>query len=198
MDFLRRLKPKNTKVYFSRSEFQAKGFPVNPNALESYLLANMVYNILNPIRVVSGVPIYINDCYRDMVKYRSLIKNGYNPSPTSDHFWGTHVETIRIKDKNKYGSKYTFSMGAIDFKVKNLELMVGIFNTIRELVQLNNIKVGQCILESKYEKNIVVSRWIHISNPLELIYNEEFIKRMNISKGQFLVSQDNGKTYKAV
>ena len=202
MDFLKLKRPKTGKTYFKKSEFESHGFPVKPTPLESFMLANLVYNILNPIRVAVGLPIYINDCYRTMAKYYDLIKRKYNPSPTSDHFWGQSIPTIRQKDKNKYGKTYSFSSGAVDFGCRNTGSLVHVFNTIRELVDKKVIDVGQCILESKWitekGKKVIVSQWIHISNPREIIYNKEFMEELQIKPRKFLYSSDNGKTYKLV
>ena len=197
MDFLKLKKP-NSKIYFKKSEFESRGFPTRPSALESFLLANLIYKILNPIRALIGVPININDCYRDMAKYRTLIKRGYNPSPTSDHFWGQSIETIRERDKKKYGDSYSFSSGAVDFGCSGRGSLVSVFNDIRGLESTGAIKVGQCILESKTEKGKIVSQWIHISNPREIIYDAEFMKELQIKPRKFLYSKDNGKTYKPV
>jgi len=201
MNFLTTKRPKG-KVYFSKSEFESRGFPKKPTTLESYLLANLMYYILNPIRIKIGMPIMLTDCYRSMAKYRDLKKRGYYPSPTSDHFWAQVIPTTRSRDVKKFGPQYHFSAGAVDFVCPRAGSLVGTFNVIRDLVNKNIIDVGQCILETKYEikngKKKMLKQWIHISNPKSLIYTGGFIKDMGIQKTKFLTSDDNGKTYKVV
>lgn len=175
------------RSYFKRKEF--KGFPQTPTIQQSFLLANLT-NMLNMIRRKVGVPMTITSCCRDAAKYQELVDRGYHPSPTSDHFWGYVIPTLRTRDKAKYGDTYKFSVGAVDFVCKDID---NVFNTIMDMVEHDEINIGQCILEKG--KN---SKWIHISNPKEIVYAPGFIKKMSLEKIMFLTSNNNGKSYKRV
>jgi hypothetical protein len=188
-------KIKNGKLsnYFNISEFTSKDFPKNPTALEKYMLEQMIRR-LNVVRGLISSPIIITDCYRDLDKYNRLIEDGYNPSPTSDHFWGQPIPTLRDKDQEKYGEHYTFSSGAVDFVAPKYD-MEKVFQSIIKLYNNNFINVGQCILEKNPKTG---SEWIHFSNPKSTIYSNGLIEAIGISKYKFLRSDNNGKSYKAV
>ena len=137
-----------------------------------------------------------------MAKYNRLKKSGYHPSPTSDHFWAQVIPTKRSRDIKKFGPKYHFSVGAVDFVCPKQGSLVSAFNTIKAMHKRGDIEVGQCILESKYEikngKKKLLKQWIHISNPKSAVYGYIFIKDIGIQKTRFLTSDDNGRTYKVV
>jgi len=182
--------PKN---YFSLYEFTRKGFPEKPTPLEQYLL-NGITHTLNIIREDIASPITISDCYRSVDKYHSMVARGYNPSPTSDHFWGQAIPTMRSKDIDKYGTYYTYSVGAVDFVVSKLDMEI-VFKKIINLSKKGEIEIGQCILETNPKRNV---KWIHISNSKDYVLNKDLISKLNIAKYKFLRSDDNGKTYQIV
>lgn len=179
--------------HFPIREFTKRDFPKSPTLLEQYLL-NYIKKNLNIIREFIDSAIIITDCYRDLEKYNRLIEDGYNPSPTSDHFWGQPIPILRNRDQNKYGDYYTYSSGAVDFVVPKCD-MKEVFNSIIELYKNNYIDIGQCILENNPKTG---SEWIHFSNPKNVIYNNKIINAIGLSKYMFLKSNDNGKSYKAI
>jgi hypothetical protein len=163
-------------------------------------MRNLVFSILNPIRIAVGRPISINDCYRTSEKYDSmLLDQSCNPSATSDHFWGQSIPLSDPLLKAKFGSYYTFSAGAVDFRIPSVQDMALLFEKIVSMDRVGVINAGQCILEAAYDSNKKMTKqWIHVSNPRTLVYTQTFIKSFGINKTKYLVSNDNGKTYQAV
>jgi hypothetical protein len=180
------------KNYFPMSEFIAQGFPANPSQFELFLLKNLRDNILNPIRAEIGKPCYLSDCYRTIEKYLSL-KKSYNPSPTSDHFFGQAVPTGRATDVKKFGSVFSYSVGAVDCYFRGLN-MDQVFKTVLEMARGLAIRPGQVILETNPATGF---KWIHISNHKDLVYSDRFIYDFELLKNQYLVSTNNGRTYRA-
>lgn len=179
------------KNYFTQKEFTRRGFPVKPTADQSFLLNNLRDKILNPIRHQLSRPVILTDCFRTLAKYYRLLKK-YNPSATSDHFFGQAIPTIRRKDKKRFGKYFKYSVGAVDFRVPGAN-MREVFQVVKELEVNCLIKIGQAILEFNPKRR---SSWIHISNPLSLVYSDSFIYDLSLQKERFLISEDNGKTYK--
>ena len=80
-------------------------------------------NMMQIIRDAHGSAISFNSAVRLPSDYQRLIDAGYNPSPTSDHFFGLPV-TIPEKEKvkiSKFGSIYTMSSGAVDARSRNIK-----------------------------------------------------------------------------
>lgn len=122
-----------------------------------------------------NVTVNITSGVRDMADYDRLVRKGYNPSRTSDHFCGLQM-----------GSKET--VGAADVTFGNCRLSTReVFGRIVQWVKEGKVKFGQVI----YEKGR--SEWIHLGNALDSIYSNEMVKHM--SRKKFLISLDNGKTY---
>lgn len=175
------------KNYFKKSEF--KNFPARPLAAQLFML-NHLRDILNMIRAKIKTPIIITDCYRTLKKFHSLKKRGYNPSTTSDHFWGLSIPTFRQKDKAKWGSNYFYAVGAVDLKTPKAD-EAKVFKVITDLAKNRIINIGQAILE--YNDR---GAWIHLSNPKDLIFDPQLLRRVGAVKYPFLISRDNGKTYR--
>jgi len=174
------------KNYFKDSEF--KNFPASPTPAQFYLRENLRLH-LNCIRHHIKSPIIITDCFRTLAKYKAMKKN-YNPSATSDHFWQQVIPTARQKDRIRYGKYFTYSVGAVDFYTPKLD-MEKVFKMVMELFHDQAIDIGQAILETgKY------SQWIHLSNNRTGIYDYNFLQRIGGLKQRFLISDDNGKSYR--
>lgn len=126
-------------------------------------------------------PVYIviTSGVRTKADYDRLVKKGYNPSKTSDHFCGYQVEG-------------TPTLGAADIQVYNCSMKTKqIALYIKELVLGYDVNFGQVI----YEKNPDTGdEWIHLGNDPELIFKN----LVKVSRKKFLMSLDNGKTYKAL
>jgi len=176
------------KNYFPDWEFQKKGLPKTLNTSQIIMKVNLRDKILNPIRDESKTPCNLTDCYRTMAKYIRLQKK-YNPSQTSDHFWGQSIPTKGYK-RRVYGPYYSYSVGAVDFQANKLE---SVFENVLDLIGRKKINPGQIILE--YGKRLP---WIHISNPAILIYSRQFIANLAMQSNRILISHDNGKSYEKI
>lgn len=175
------------KNYFRMSEFISQGFPENPSKEQKLMIWNLRDEILNPIRQEINSRIDIVDCCRGISEYNLLKKKGYKPSKTSDHFFG-NIITEAGSNGEIITSKY--SVGAVDFYCprKNMD---EVFRIAREMAIGLKINPGQVILETGFR-----GKWIHISNPKNLVYSDSFIEEMRLMKNRFLISTDNGRTYK--
>jgi hypothetical protein len=124
-----------------------------------------------------SVSIMITSGVRTQADYERLVKNGYNPSKTSDHFCGYQLT-----------AKPT--LGAADITIKNCSLSLkAIAAKIIEWDKAGLVHFGQVI----YEKNPKTgSEWIHLGNDPKLIFNHN----IDVQREKYLMSLDNGKTYK--
>lgn len=124
-----------------------------------------------------AVTIGISSGVRTMADYERLKKKGYHPSKTSDHFCGLQLD-----------GKPT--LGAADIYVRNCKLNYhDIAAKIIEWDKQGICSFGQII----YEKNPATgAEWIHLGNDPDKIFTE----RINITRKPYLMSLDNGKTYK--
>lgn len=108
-----------------------------------------------------------------------LKKEGYNPAENSDHLCGVQINGIP-------------TLGAADIQFYNCSLStkkIALF--IKELVLGYKVNFGQVI----YEKNPKTgSEWIHLGNDPELIFKPG----IEVKRTKFLMSTDNGKTYKTL
>ena len=129
-----------------------------------------------------AVSISINSGVRTEEDYKRLIKNGYNPSKTSDHFCGYQLL-----------SKPT--LGAADIKVSNCSLKLQeIANMMIEMNKTGDLDVGQVIFEYNPKTK---SSWIHVGNDWWRIFEASFIadNKLFETRKKYLMSLDNGKTY---
>jgi len=128
------------------------------------------------------VSISVHSGVRSEEDYKRLIKNGYNPSKTSDHFCGYQLL-----------SKPT--LGAADIKVNNCSLSLQeIANMLIEMNDKGELDAGQIIFEYNPKTK---SSWIHFGNDWWRIFDANFIFDNNLfkSRKKYLMSLDNGKTY---
>lgn len=136
---------------------------------------------------------------RNSVDAARLRRIGLHPSSTTDHYFGNPQRIIGDTPKNrakikKYGSIYTYSVGAVDAKPdipQTKEAFMEYFVWMIELNKKGVIDAGQIILEKgKY------SYWIHTSNPVSLVYQDDFIRAMGLQKNPYLTSLNNDGKYK--
>lgn len=139
------------------------------------LMIDMMLDTLNKIETYHGKKINIASGLRTLADYNRLKAEGYNPSRTSDHFYGL----------------MPFTAGAVDFftdGTANLFYdLIGKYDKTKDRIILPNgeIHVGQMILEKRN------THWIHVANPRRI-----FNPKAPLPKRMFLRSDDNGKTYK--
>lgn len=128
------------------------------------------------------VSISISSGVRTHADYDRLKKSGYNPSETSDHFCG-----LQLKCKP--------TLGAADITVSNCSLSL---HDIASMIIYWNIEgyvnFGQIIFEYNPKTK---SAWIHVGNDWNSIFASTFLKDFyDINRKKYLMSLDNGKTYK--
>lgn len=177
----------NTKLAknFSLSEFaKADVTPYTLSLLK--LLASQLQIIRNALQEYAidkkkAVTISVQSGVRVNGDYERLVKAGYNPSKTSDHFCGLQML-----------SKPT--LGAADFKVTNCSLkLYEVADLIMKMNKDGKLDVGQVIYEYNPKKK---SDWIHIGNDWNRVFNAEFLKDFyKFTRKKYLMSLDNGKTY---
>lgn len=127
------------------------------------------------IKITSGV--------RTKADITRLKKQGYNPSENSDHLCGLQPNGLP-------------TLGAADITVSNCRLsMKEIALYIKDAVEHDLAFFGQVI----YEKNPKTgNEWIHLGNDPELIFSFATNIASAIKRKKFLMSTDNGKTYRAL
>lgn len=165
-----------------------------------FLAESLCKNILQPVRDLNpDTRINISDGCRDSIDVLRLLKEGYYPSVTTDHFYGEPQVIPPCNPTNlakiaKYGEIYTYSTGAVDMAPDIPQTEKAFMDYFKWLVDLDRkgiINAGQIILEKgKY------TYWIHISNSASLIYQDDFIKEMGLQKTKYLTSLNNDGKYK--
>jgi len=183
---------------FSLDEFTNNDKSIIVNDVMMFMIKSLCENVLEPLRNFWGCKVKINSGIRTEKQNSILIKNGYNPSDKSDHFYGASVKTKTEKTRRRYGDTYNFSVGAVDIMPVCGGFALAAFDKTRQLFQPQYnminlpggaIKIGQFILEKGN------SYWIHVSNHPSIIYSNKFVSSF-LEKKPFLISLDNGKTYK--
>jgi len=165
---------------FKLSEF----ISTDPTEYQLCLLTILAENLqkvrdLLQIYAVDGktVSIGISSGVRTQADYDRLKAKGYNPSKTSDHFCGLQLDCKP-------------TLGAADIYIKNCKLpLKEITSLIITWDREERVDFGQVI----YEYNPATkSEWIHLGNDPEQIFSDKVV----VSRKKYLMSLDNGKTYK--
>jgi hypothetical protein len=153
------------------------------------VLADQIQIIRN--NLPSGGGLVITSAVRLQSDIDRLLDLGYNPSVTSDHFFGKSILSKKNTRKIEFfGGEYYFSVGAVDL-VGTKASPDEIFETCRKLARKGEISVGQVINERGSG-----SGWVHVSNSRKNIYDK--LSQMGYfreEEPQFLTSTDNGRTY---
>ena len=182
---------------FDYMEFRPRGAAKNWMPTSEYqkmLLIDLVKNIqLVRCKMPKSSYIIVTSGVRSMLDYERLVDAGYNPSPTSDHFFGTSVTLRRGSRKIKtFGNVYNFSVGAAD--------CVPIGMPVNELFNLavNMDRDGECEFgQIIYERNGDGSKeWIHFGGCADHFFSPLTMRLIN--KEKYLMSINNGKTYTVV
>ena len=170
--------------------------------LQMHMIQNIARGILEPIREFLGkqlsreVKIKIISGVRFPSDHNRLKKQGFNPSETSDHLFGNVVKLRNPVKIRQYGKYYQYSVGAVDIlpecgAKEAWDILRPCFSREESAIYLpdKEVRIGQIILEKRQ------NYWMHISNPGSSIYNE-FVADTFLKRKPFLVSTDNGSTYK--
>lgn len=170
---------------FSLSEFTNGTItPYQQSLLQ--LLANNLQKVRDYLQQFKKDPkknvcIGISSGVRTQADYDRLLKKGYNPSKTSDHFCG-----LQLLGKP--------TLGAADIYVTNCTLSYK--EIAKKIIELNKnslVDFGQII----YEYNPATkSEWIHLGNDWTKIFQDQgIIDAISKTRKKYLMSLDNGKTY---
>ena len=152
-----------------------------PGPKQQHLLEAMVAQI-NELQDFLGVQIKVGCGLRTYEDIARLIAQKYNPSRTSDHFYG-----IPILQKD--GSYYVDSVGAVDLYIWDLpklfQKIVAFYASEPDATK----RPHQIIYETGK-----VSDWLHIASRVSACYAPALAPKM-ISKRPLLYSFDCGKSY---
>ena len=128
------------------------------------------------------VTIGISSGVRTMADYERLKQKGYHPSKTSDHFCGLQLDGKPC-------------LGAADIYIKNCRLSY--HDIVKRFILLDKVgvvDVGQIIWEQNPKTG---AEWIHIGNDWTRIFQApEVVEVINKTRKKYLMSLDNGVTYK--
>ena len=171
---------------FPLVEFQRAGFPVDYTIKELFMLQLLADN-LQFIRDEINTPMIVTNSYRIREKYMEMLRKGYYPSETSDHFFGQRMPVSNPAKIAKYGRFFDLSTGAVDFTCADIEKN---FRKIVHMAMSGEIKIGQLILESNGS-----TKWIHISNDPEMFYGIVLANKLPIVRQPYLCSLDGRRTY---
>ena len=123
------------------------------------------------------ISITITSGVRTLDDYNRLKAKGYNPSATSDHFYGSKPGTL----------------GAVDCVFSNLK--VDLFDLFKYIVgrdAAGKVYFGQILYESNPKTG---STWIHLSNDSMWIFRDEYFREAYRRSMRYGYSKDNGKTF---
>jgi hypothetical protein len=153
-----------------------------------------IAKLLQAIRDKIGKPITVTSGVRTEEDFNRLLKNGNNPSPTSDHYYGNIVSCAAGSVAfNKYGVTYSLATGAADIVCLSMET-VDFFNKILKMRYDGVIKTGQLLIE----KNKTMM-WVHIANhPDSWLTDEQKKLRGDYSIAGVAYSSDNGKNFTSI
>jgi hypothetical protein len=179
---------------FSYSEFRPYGTAITwkPGNEMLQKKIDILAENLQVVRDNIGVSMTITSGVRTIADYKRLVQQGYNPSRTSDHYYGDPVPLSPGTPKyDKYGRMHYYSVGAVDI-VPSMDVKE-CFDIVKGLVANGDCKFGQVIYEYNPKTQ---SEWLHLSNdPCQFF--SEFICDC-IDKRPFMQSLDNGKTYQII
>lgn len=189
--------------HFWFSEF-SKRDPAILTPVQMYMVKHLAQDILEPIRSYLGTALKSEVLMKIVSGFRfpsdnnRLVKQGFNPSETSDHLFGNIVKLRNPAKIRLYGKYYQYSVGAADVVpscgVKEAwDILLPYFVRDRACIALpiGDVKIGQVILERRK------SFWLHISNPKDCVYNS-FVAESFIKVEPFLQSMDNGVSYQPI
>lgn len=175
--------------HFAKEEFTDMPYEALPKRSKLMILG-LAYTLEIIKKAVGNKPIRINSAVRKVDDFMRLKEEGYNPSPTSDHYFGFEIPLEKGSAAyKKYSSYYNLSVGAVDIVCPSLDT-IEFFNKILKLSYSGQIKTGQILLEKNK------SFWVHIAgNPNDFLMQEARELRGELSCYGKGYSLDNGKSF---
>lgn len=166
---------KNFRVKeFTLSDVASKNIGIRRGGHVQWLLETLVKNIMQPLRSDLG-RIVISNGLRDIEVWQALKANGYNPSKTTDHSYGDC-------ELNRHG------VGACDFYmyfVRHCDWPLLMWQAYEKIRRFMNY--GQVIIYLEKKTLGCIPRFIHVSNPPELVHSATMIKRLNRWKTKSII-----------
>lgn len=187
--------------HFSFEEFSGRDHHYVTH-IQMGMMDNLCRVILEPLRKFWGdKSITVASGLRYPSDINALRRKGYNPSETSDHLFGNVIKLRNADKVRRYGRYYAYSVGAADIvpsigTEEAFQMIIPFLDTNNNAIKLPDvgaIRVGQFIFEKHGE-----SAWIHVSNPVDLIYSFKVAKEITKHRKCFLQSLDGGKTYEPI
>lgn len=188
--------------HFTFEEFSNRGH-THITPIQLGMVENLCKSVLEPLRKFLGKsPISISSGLRYPSDINALRAKGYFPSETSDHLFGNVIKLREAKKVQRFGRYYGYSVGAVDI-VPSIGAKEA-FNAIQPFIDKENnsirlpngigtVRVGQLIFEQWGEK-----AWMHISNPVDLIYSFKVTQEITKYRMCFLQTVNGGRTYTSI
>lgn len=187
----------NISKNFNRDQFVSIGRNLSP--IQDYMLEHLCNEILEPLMDFLECDFKIKNGVRFPTDNNFLRKEGENPSETSDHLFGNVIKIKSQGKRNRWGDYFSHSVGAADVipsigAKRAFQKLIPCFDKTNRCINIPNrtIKIGQVILENKNG-----NYWIHISNPSNLIYCNDFSHRF-LYRSPFAISSNNGQNYSEI
>ena len=152
--------------------------------LQMYMMQRLC-ETLEVIRFICSSRIKIRSGMRTYEDFIRLQQQGFHPSETSDHFFGSPIPLSNAKKVERYGRYYPYSVGAADIETLDIKTEDAFLKIIENR---DKVHTGQIILEKHN------TYWIHISNHQDIIYNK-YVCNTFLKKDPNLISLDKGVTF---
>lgn len=182
---------------FSYFEFRPRNTPTTwapDNDLQALMIRTLAEN-LQIIRSMmpAKASIKITSAVRTQKDAEDLIRSGYNPSPTSDHFCGFSVPIQKTDSKyQKFGPTYNFACGAADCVPMGMKVS-DFFSLAVNETKNGRCRFGQVIHEYTPSTG---AEWVHFGNDPTSFFSMNICSL--IARSKFMKSIDGGKTYQVV
>jgi hypothetical protein len=167
-------------IPITRAQLIPKGFV--PDEATTVLLDEAV-ELCNEVQDFVNRQCVPTSGLRTIDDFLRLKRNGYNPSVTSDHFFGLPVPVN--------GKTYTGAVGAVDLYIPGLRsVFLHIVNYFLTKYPNPIDRPRQLIFETSAKGN----DWLHIANVPSRIFTQK-VAQSRLNARPLLYSLDNGKTY---
>jgi len=151
----------------------------HPLLHRTWCVANL---LCEPARRVWGEPILVTSGVRTQQDHDRLVSRGYKPSETSDHL---------VNEVNGYATGAVDLVPMCDGYV-DYDAVWDLASAMRLLAQGGHIRPGQLIREELTKDDGSVTRWIHVSLPVDSMFSYRMSPHVKATKHrqQFLTIID--------